>query len=168
MSKLIARTVSQLHNEEDVVEVKSLEGDISSPSLELDLKFLNARQIGTNLENIIKALSAIEVELVGEVPITENVAHFNIGHANYVSGLYVLTFGNTYTLLFIKGNQLETTYYTSGTFVNENGNVKLGIIKFSISRVAVINRTKISIESNDPDNKFINGYTAYLFRVKVY
>lgn len=167
MSKLIARTVSQLHNEEDVVEVKSLEGDMRSPSLELDLKYLNAREIGVHLESIIKGLSAIEVELVGEGEIDGNNVQFFIGRPGYVSGLYVLTFGNTYTLLFIKGNQLGTTYYTSGTFVNENGNVKLGIIKFSIVHILVLNRDRITIESNDPDNKFINGYTAYLFRVKV-
>lgn len=168
MSKLIARTVSRLHNEEDVVEVKSLEGDISSPSLELDLKYLNAREIGTNLENIIKALSAIEVELVGQTTISENVVQVEIGRPNAQSGLYVLTFGNTYTLLFIKGNQLATPYYTSGTFVNEYGVVRLGIIKFSIIQNFISNKFFIRIESDEPNNKFINDYTAHLFRVRLY
>lgn len=48
MSKLIARTVSRLHNEEDVIEINSLEGEAKVSSLELEtLKVTDNLEVGS-------------------------------------------------------------------------------------------------------------------------
>ena len=87
---------------------------------------------------------------------------FNIGTDN--QGIYILTFGNCFSILMLYGYQKNTRYAITGTYVyNIDGSIVTRAIKYYVD-----NSNNLYIYSPHTDRLFVKNFTAYLFKLKLY
>ena len=82
-----------------------------------------------------------------------------------ISGLAILTFGNTMTIVNLYGMQNETIYKTSGTFVYDSGG---SVVTTTMNYKINYSTRKLTFWSGNSNYNFVSGFTAYLFLLKLY
>lgn len=96
-----------------------------------------------------------------------NRFRFNIGNLTNIQGLGIFSFGNCNTMINLYGLTLGTTYKQVGTFIyNSSGSVITTTI--NIAYVQVDGSYYLDITSGNSNYPIINGYTGYLFTLKLY
>lgn len=136
--------------------------EVIQPSTRPDIAQYN------NLKKLISDyVNQINTKLTPTLLDTKVVSGNNISF-DYTGQKYlaILTFGNTTTLLPLYNMVSGTTYKTQGTFVYDGyeGSVKTTTINYRYNETT----QKLSIWSGDSNYQFVDGYTAYLFGIKLY
>lgn len=123
--------------------------------------------ITKTMTDVLNGINNIpSVSLLGTATSSSNSFVFSniILGQSYQQGLGLFTFGNTQTLINLYGLTSGTTYKMSGTFVyNTSG----AVITTTINLVYNASARTVTISSGNADFKIVNGYTGYLFLVKI-